>query len=807
MTEDRNVKRQTRRVKPSRPSKQDIAGYRPRVVVKFHDYVELPYEDGVEYDIGKLQIGQWERLEEEFPGITFKRLYTALEPEKIRELVDRATELDQTYRPPNLLTYFVIDCPPSIDPESLAKALASWQTVQTAYFDPPGDEPQVNPANDPRWPNQGYLDPAPNGIDAEFAWPRLGGIGFPGGDGAGQRVIDLERGWTLNHEDINAHGAALLHGAIRDGSRAHGTSVLGEVCAVDNALGCIGIAPNVASVNVVSYWSSTRPNALLAAIANLSFGDVLLLEAQLSITGWSNMPIEVLDAEFDTIRLATALGIVVVEAGGNGGNDLDTYTDGAGNAIFNRTAVGFRDSGAIMVGAASSTTPHIRIAPPTWTWGTNFGSRIDCYAWGEDVDTCSSNNAGSTTLYTAGFNGTSSASPIITGAALVVQGIAENPASGLGYRFSPKQLRAILSDPATGTASNNPAVDRIGVMPNLQAIIQNVLNLAPDVYIRDFVGDTGDPHTGSISASPDIILLPATVADPQASFGAGSGTENSNTLGYEAEEGHNNYLYVRVRNRGGSPATNVVATVFWAPVATLITPDLWTLVGSVTIPNVPTGDVLTVSGHITWPSADIPGPGHYCFVGLIGSADDPAPDPADFLNWDNFRRFIRENNNVTWRNFNVVPNEPDPEAGDPAGYVGLDFIAPGAPDKARRMRLEIVARLPKGARVLLEAPLYLIEAMEERSPLLKIDEKRRVALLPVNPHGRRILGQALFPAKSRAQLRLLVHIPKELRKNEYEVFVRQLYKDEEVGRVTWRLAARERKQLSARRQETRLKAR
>ena len=138
-------------------------------------------------------------------------------------------------------------------------------------------------------------------------------------------------------------------------------------------------------------------------------------------------------------------------------------------------------------GAASSAAPHTRMG------FSNFGNRVDCYAWGENVDTCSSNSTGSTTLYTGTFSDTSSASPIVTGAALVVQGVAE---ANLGYRFSPHQVRVILSDAVNGTTSNNPSVDRIGVMPDLRVILQNnVLNLAPDVYIRDFVGDLGEPHT------------------------------------------------------------------------------------------------------------------------------------------------------------------------------------------------------------------------------------------------------------------------------------------------------------------------
>src|SRR5690606_6506391 len=117
----------------------------------------------------------------------------------------------------------------------------------------------------------------------------------------------------------------------------------------------------------------------------------------------------------------------------------------------------------------------------------------------------------------------------------------------------------------------------------------------------------------------------------------------------------------------------------------LVTADLWTEVGAAIIPSVPMGEQVMVSDAITWPAAAIPGPGHYCFVGLVGAAGDPAPAPADFLNFDNFRLFIRQNNNVTWRNFNVVDSEPDPAI----GFVPMPFLMPGAPDRRARMRLAI----------------------------------------------------------------------------------------------------------------------
>ncbi|SFV16098.1 S8 family serine peptidase [Pseudoduganella namucuonensis] len=758
---------------------------RPRVVIRFREGVALDGQANIEDQIERSGIGPWKKLNGAFPGIKLSPVFTHLGAGELQELTRRAMRMDPGYRATDFGAFYYADTPPETDLMALVKTLLNWNSVETAYIDQAGPDPLVNGSDDPRFVNQGYLDPAPDGIDAEYAW------GFAGGDGALQGFIDMERGWTLNHEDIAAHGATLLHGTILNSSRAHGTSVLGEICAVDNTVGCVGIVPNIASVNVVSFNGSTRPDAILAAITSLGFGEVLLLEAQVYLNGTSLLgPIEAYDAEYEAIRLATALGIVVVEAGGNGTNNgstpplnMDTYTTLAGRAILNRDAANpdFRDSGAIIVTAASSTAPHTRLpyAP--------HGKRIDCYAWGQDINTLNSDSAGATNIYTTGFGGTSGASPIITGAALAVQGRAE---ALLGTRFSPRQVRVVLSDPATGTPPAATETTQIRVMPNLRNIFDAVFNSAPDLYIRDFVGDTGEPHTGAVSASPDIILRPTPVADPQLAFGAGSGTENSAMLGYEAEAGQDNFIYVRVLNQGGSSAANVEATVYWSPVATLVTPDMWTLVGTATLPSVPIGEQLTVAPAIVWNQADIPGPGHYCFVGLIGNSADPPPAPADFLNWDNFVRFIQENNNVTSRNFNVEDNNPD--IGDPTvprGFQALKFLMPGAPDKARDMALELLLKLPEGARGLLEVPLVFYELLKQSHQVgrVDIDGERQVALIPVNPHGRSRFGDILLPARSRTSLRLLVQIPDEARDNSHQVTARQIWREREVGRVTWQL--------------------
>lgn len=766
--------------------RDDVHRYNRRVAVKFHDHVQIPHgADGAVME--RLQLGAWERLRNEYPDTELHPMYPWLNAERAAALVDEATRRDPAYRAPTLLNWYLAEVPAGADAEAIARELSSWPGVETAYVEPgPVPPPSVNAADDPRSVNQGYLDPAPDGIDAEYAWT------VAGGDGTGQRLVDMEWGWNLNHEDLVAQGITLLSG-LNNSYFFHGTGVLGEVAASDNTVGCVGIVPKVASVRVVGQWLSgggySTSQPIMDAVAAMHFGDVLLLEAQTSMWGYSYVPVEVEPAVFDAIRLATALGIVVVEAAGNGGVNLDTLANPSAQQVLNRGSADFRDSGAIIVGAASSAAPHTRMG------FSCYGSRVDCFGWGENVDTCSTNSANTdNTAYTSTFNGTSSASPIVTGAALSVQGMAE---ASLGYRFGSWQMREILGDMATGTASATPASDLIGVMPNLKTIAQTVLAVTPDLYLRDYVGDAGDPHTGPVSASPDVIVRTAPVASPQAAFGAGSGTENSATLSDDVEFGQDNYVYVRLLNRGGSAAASVTATVYWSPPATLVTPNLWTLVGSTPIASVPAGNVLTVSPAITWPQAQVPATGHYCFVGLVGNAQDPAPAPADFMAWNNFVRFIRENNNVTWRNFNVVNNVP-PSAGSPPGFVALPFLAPGAPDRARPMVLEVVARLPQGARILLEGPRHWLDAEARRQvrPAGR-DEKAlaaavaagdgRHARVLLNPHGRTALPERAFPAGSKTQLRLLVHVPEEHRLGEYEVHARQLYRGEELGRITWRL--------------------
>ncbi|QJW89169.1 S8 family serine peptidase [Spirosoma taeanense] len=761
-----------------------LAAEPPYVAVRFAPDVKLTYDDDGVKQLTERQFAPLKRLTTRFPGLRMTRLYQALPPDKLGDLVKRAQEVDETYRPGPLFSYFKVEYDDPAQLPAIAKEMQRWKEVEHATVYVPAPSPFVNAADDVRAVNQTYLDAAPGGIDARYAW------NFVGGDGQGQRLIDIERGWTFNHEDLVAHASLTnLNGSILDADRGHGTSVLGEICAVDNAIGCVGITPHIASVRGSSFSGSTQQDAILVAVANLSFGDVILLEAQNWVPGIPMMlgPIEVLDAAYEAIRLATALGIIVVEAGGNGTNNgstppfaLDTYVSPGGDAILNPGGAGFRDSGAIIVSAATSAAPHTRMP-----WAPH-GQRIDNYAWGQNINTLNSDSSGATNLYSTSFGGTSGASPMITGAALSINGIAE---ANLGFRFGPRQMRTILRNPATGTAPAATETSQISVMPNLRQIIGNLLmNVAPDVYVRDFVGDTGNSHSGAISASPDIIVRPAAEANPQAAFGEGSGTENSNTLGSRVVASTDHFIYVRMRNRGGSAATNVQATVYWSPPASLVTPDLWTLAGSVNLPTVPNGSQLTVSDAITWPAASIPPVGHYCYVGLIGNALDPAPTPVDFLNWNNFQLFIRNNNNVTWRNFNVVSAEPGPDAPLP-DFVALPFLLVGAPDKARAFDITIEGKLPEGARLLFQMPIDLFRQARQFLPKAELIN-RQEARAQLNPFQQTLLKGMKLPAKYRGKCQLLLHIPKELRKRPFQLMLSQYYRKQQVGGLTWQTGAR-----------------
>lgn len=323
---------------------------------------------------------------------------------------------------------------------------------------------------------QGYLGPAPAGIDALYAWT------IPGGRGTGVKIVDIENGWNFGHEDLKGNDNGVIYGPHSDND--HGTAVLGIFHGDANVFGVTGIASqsSLSAAAVVYDFKLRKWNAGAAikfAADRMKAGDVILLEMHApgpnahgtdpkSQQGF--ISIEYWLPEFAAIKYATGKGIHVVEAGGNGGENLDA-------PIYNNAyARAVRDSGAILVGGGNSAHdahPRSRI------WWSNYGSRVDVQGWGLDIVTTGGrsepsyydriSSADESKCYTQSFGGTSGASPIITGVVASISGALKVAGRAA---LPPSEMRQLIVD--TGTAQTDApdfpsATQHIGPLPNLRA--------------------------------------------------------------------------------------------------------------------------------------------------------------------------------------------------------------------------------------------------------------------------------------------------------------------------------------------------
>jgi hypothetical protein len=394
---------------------------------------------------------------------------------------------------PDMSVFFHIDAPEGAL-DQLAEQLRESPLIEAAYVKPPGEPPRglndMQPALDAApavtedfSSRQGYLRPAPEGVDAAYAW------GLSGGTGSGVRIIDLEWSWRLNHEDLLQNNGGLVGGAM-SGSANHGTAVIGAIGGDPNGFGVTGISPD-ATISTVAF-SLPSATAIRLAADRLSAGDIMLLEIHRAGPRHSfqargdqlgYIAVEFWPDDFAAIRYAVQKGIIVVEAAGNGAENLD-------DPLYEQRPAGFptswtnpfnranRDSGAIVVGAG---------APPPGTHGndhgpdrsrlafSNYGALIDAQGWGREVTTCGYGDlqgpAGQEDLwYTDRFSGTSSASPIVVGALACVQGVLR---ASRRTPLSPARARELLR--ATGSPqqdhADRPATQRIGSRPDLRQLI------------------------------------------------------------------------------------------------------------------------------------------------------------------------------------------------------------------------------------------------------------------------------------------------------------------------------------------------
>lgn len=431
------------------------------IEIKFRPTAQMSVEDG-RVQASSAEAGALLKA----PGVAevqplFQVEQPALQAMKAAAEASSATEL------PDLSQWAQITVAPGTDSVALAKQLNENDAVEIAYVRPDKVEPSspesaevgIMASNGNYESHQGYLG-APDktyGINALYAHT------IKGGDGSGVTIADVEGGWETNHPDLTKlRNATVTRGTPVLNSVFHGTAVMGEVIADKNGFGVTGI---VYGANAMISHDSTRErgynpaNAITVAAENLKAGDVMMLEMQTTgcVGGGGRghyAPMEWIPSVYDSIKVAVGKGINVIEAAGNGSENLDSSCYGT---KFPRNQA---DSGAIIVGAGAGRTSQGQVCGNIGYRQdfSTYGSRVNSFGWGRCVTTTYSNGG-----YTSSFSGTSSATPIVAGAVTSLSGIAK----ARGVTLTPKQMRDVIS--ATGTK----AVDRqgIGTMPDLKKAV------------------------------------------------------------------------------------------------------------------------------------------------------------------------------------------------------------------------------------------------------------------------------------------------------------------------------------------------
>jgi Subtilase family len=495
------------------PNKLPPSSPRELIVVARHE-AQLRVTDGVATAQANYDVRLLNALLRN-PKIRLRPLFQP--DQKVPKHGDDHCHTNDHVAPPDLSVYFRLFAPDE-ELDSLARQLRELTVIDTAYVKPGVVPPRLDTGaffdGAPREQSmsglasqssinltQEYLDCPPGGLGARSVWCK-----YRNGDGTGVNIIDIEQGWRFSHRDLQMNQGGLVGGTLNrdDGWVKHGTAVLGIIGGDRDYFGITGICPgaNVRTVSDINMgitdgWGTAT--AIQYAANMLNPGDIILLELQRagpSVKFLNNLqelgyiPEEWWEDGLMAIQYATNKGVLVVEAGGNGRENLD-------DAIYDNdpsvTGVQFRntwhnpfrrdlvDSGAIIVGAG---------APPPGTHGltsradcsrlsiSNFGSMFDAQGWGSNVETCG--GAGEVHLgaddndqdqwYTQFFSGTSSAAAMVAGALGCIQGARK----GVGLApLTPRQARDLLRREDLGTPQ--PDASRIGSRPNLLKMIAAVV--------------------------------------------------------------------------------------------------------------------------------------------------------------------------------------------------------------------------------------------------------------------------------------------------------------------------------------------
>lgn len=222
------------------------------------------------------------------------------------------------------------------------------------------------------------------------------------------------------------------------------------------------------------------------------------------------------------------------------------------------------------------------------------------------------------------------------------------------YQTSPASTRVQywsnpnINYPVGGDMMGNGAsADNHQLLNNTALTVANFRCSSPgvtNVWMKDTWEDTGlepDPHTAGqeMWKSPYIWVR--------------NGQDTGLTHQHEHQNpifGTTNWVYAKIHN-GGSVAVNGNLEFYYANASVSLTwPGSWTLISSVPISSF----VAHSTRVVEMPWSSLPGTGHYCMLVRWVSASDP----MTFAEGPDINANVRNNNNLIWRNLNIVTMDP-----------------------------------------------------------------------------------------------------------------------------------------------------
>lgn len=408
--------------------------------------------------------------------LEFRRVHTATD-EQLQGLALRAARNTGAAQPD--LAALVEIVPAEQTREAiieLAREIHALPEVEYAELEsldqpPPPPAADIAPVTPLLVSNQTYREAA-TGVNVDSVWNTYGIRGD-----AGLKITDCEYLFNVNHEDLSGlvqlqPNVVSMYTGFGDD---HGTAVLGILASGWNAYGTTGSAPDCTTrfypeFSTLTTGSQSRTAAVTAAIAASASGDIVVLEMQADgpATGTSDyVPAEYSLSVWNAVRTGADAGVITIAAAGNGNQNLDD------NALF--SAYNARgDSGAIIVGAGNSARAKLSFS--------TYGSRVNVQGWGGSVFTTgygsyATYGSDANQKYASGFSGTSSATPVVTSAAALLQSVAIKI---VGLRLTPAELRSILI--ATGRAQTGSLSAPIGPLPELQAAVAALFAAHPPTF-------------------------------------------------------------------------------------------------------------------------------------------------------------------------------------------------------------------------------------------------------------------------------------------------------------------------------------